>query len=109
MKCGKCRLDADCGLVGINAHGQVVQDNVDDVVPDLARVVRIVREGLVICDQNVDLVELARVLKLHTAPERPDIVSEMETSRGAVSRKYYLLLGVIHGNKLLSVYPTESC
>ena len=67
MKRGKRRLHTDRCLRRVKAYGQVIQNDIDDVIPDLSGVVRVVCKCLVIRDQNIDLVEFAGVLKFDAA------------------------------------------
>ena len=67
MKRGKRRLHTDRCLCRVKAYGQVIQNDIDDVIPDLSGVVRVVCKCLVIRDQNIDLVEFAGVLKFDAA------------------------------------------
>ena len=52
MQRRKLALDADVALFGIDSDRKVIQNYVYDVVPDLARVLRVVRQGLIIGNQN---------------------------------------------------------
>lgn len=81
------RLDADRRPVRVDAGGQVVQRHVDDVVPDLAGIVRIVGERLIVRDEDVHLVKAAGVLQLHPPPERADIVPQVQPPGRAVARE----------------------
>ena len=67
MKRGKRRLHTDRCLRRIKTYGQVIQYYIDNVVPDLTGVIRVVCKCLVIRDQNIDLVEFAGVLKFDAA------------------------------------------
>ena len=59
MECRKSALHADCGLCGVESDRKIIQHDIDDVVADLAGIVGVVRQGLVICDKDIDLIELA--------------------------------------------------
>ena len=47
MKRGKRRLHTDRCLRRIKTYGQVIQNDIDDVIPDLSGVVRVVCKCLV--------------------------------------------------------------
>ena len=59
MKSRKCALHADCGLGGIEAHRKIVQHDIDDIVADLAGIVGIVGQSLVVCNEDIDFIEFA--------------------------------------------------
>ena len=59
MESRKSALYADCGLGRVQTHGEIVQNDIDDVVPDLAGIVGVVSQGLIIGDEDIDLIELA--------------------------------------------------
>ena len=80
-------LDEDVCLGGVDAHGQIVQSNLQDVLAHLLRVIGVVGEGLCVGDHDIDLVELARVLQPDTLLQRADIVADMEPARRAVARQ----------------------
>ena len=80
-------LDEDVCLGGVDAHGQIVQRDLQDVLAHLLRVVGVVGEGLCVSDHDIDLVELARVLQPDTLFQRADIVADMEPARRAVARQ----------------------
>ena len=80
-------LDEDVCLGGVDAHGQIVQSDLQDVLAHLLRVVGVVGEGLCVGDHDIDLVELARVLQPDTLLQRADIVADMEPARRAVARQ----------------------
>ena len=87
-------LHADGGLGGVDAHGEVVQHDVDDILPDLAGVVGVVGQGLIVGDEDVDLVEAAGILKLHPALQGAHIVAQMQAAGGTVAGKN----DVFHGD-----------
>ena len=80
-------LDEDVCLGGVDAHGQIVQSDLQDVLAHLLRVVGVVGEGLCVSDHDIDLVEFARVLQPDTLLQRADIVADMEPARRAVARQ----------------------
>ena len=80
-------LDEDVCLGGVDAHGQIVQSDLQDVLAHLLRIVGVVGEGLCVSDHDIDLVELARVLQPDTLLQRADIVADMEPARRAVARQ----------------------
>ena len=63
----KLRLHAYGGLFRVQTYGEVVQDHVYYIVPDLSWVVCVVSKSLIIGYEYVYLVKLAGVLKLHAA------------------------------------------
>ena len=67
MKSRQSGLNADRGLCRVNSHRQIIQDHIDDIVPDLAGVIGVVGQRLVIGDQDVDLIIFTGVLKLDAA------------------------------------------
>ena len=94
-------LDEDVCLGGVDAHGQIVQSDLQDVLAHLLRVVGVVGEGLCVSDHDIDLVELARVLQPDTLLQRADIVADMEPARRAVARQndlfhFFLLFHQAH-------------
>ena len=80
-------LDEDVCLGGVDAHGQIVQSDLQDVLAHLLRIVGVVGEGLCVSDHDIDLVELARVLQPDTLLQRADIVADVEPARRAVARQ----------------------
>ena len=82
-------------LVGIYAHRQVVQCHLDHIVSDLLRIAPVVRQCLIVGDQHIDLVELARVLQLHPPFKRPRVVSQMQSSRRTIPCQYDLLISIL--------------
>ena len=97
-------LNADRCLFWVNSHRQIIQDHIDDIVPDLAGVVGVVGQCLVIGDQNVDLIIFTGVLKFNAALQGADIMAEVKASRGAVTCKDNLFLCFVHQYMFLSVY-----
>ena len=94
-------LDEDVCLGGVDAHGQIVQSDLQDVLAHLLRVVGVVGEGLCVSDHDIDLVELARVLQPDTLLQRADIVADVEPARRAVARQndlfhFFLLFHQAH-------------
>ena len=94
-------LDEDVCLGGVDAHGQIVQSDLQDVLAHLLRIVGVVGEGLCVGDHDIDLVELARVLQPDTLLQRADIVADMEPARRAVARQndlfhFFLLFHQAH-------------
>ena len=79
------RLDEERRNLRIKADGEIVQGNLDDILANLFRVLEIVGQRLRVGDHDEDFVEFAGVLKLHAAPERPDIVSDMKFAGGSVT------------------------
>ena len=77
MQRGKRGLNADRRFCGVNADRKIIQRDLNDIVADLGGVVRIVGQRLIVRYQDVDLIELAGVLQLHTALQRSDIMTEM--------------------------------
>ena len=91
-------LHADGGLGGVDAHGEVVQHDVDDILPDLAGVIGVVGQGLIVGDEDVDLVEAAGILKLHPALQGAHIVAQMQAAGGTVAGKNDVFHGVPSAN-----------
>ena len=103
-------LDEDVCLGGVDAHGQIVQSDLQDVLAHLLRIVGVVGEGLCVSDHDIDLVELARVLQPDTLLQRADIVADMETARWAVARQndlFHTFL-LFHQAYLFSVFQRLS-
>ena len=80
MKSRQRGLNADRCLFRVNSHRQIIQDHIDDIVPDLAGVVGVVGQRLVIGDQNVDLIIFTGVLKFNAALQGADIMAEVKAS-----------------------------
>ena len=94
-------LDEDVCLGGVDAHGQIVQSDLQDVLAHLLRIVGVVGEGLCVSDHDIDLVELARVLQPETLLQRAYIVADVEPARRAVARQndlfhFFLLFHQAH-------------
>ena len=103
VKRRKCRLDADRSLFRIKSHRQIIQHDVDDIVPDLARVIGIVSQGLVVRDQDIDLIIFSGILKLNAALEGAYVVAKVKAPCGAVPCQNDLFLSLVHQYKILSV------
>ncbi len=67
MQCRDCRLDADKGLIRINADREIIQSYFNDVVTDLFGVVPVIGQRLIICDENVDFVKFSGILQFNPA------------------------------------------
>ena len=78
-------LDEDVGLGGVDAHGQVVQRHLQDVLAHLLRVVGVVGQRLRIGDHDVDLIELAGILQADALFQGADVVAHMQAACGAVA------------------------
>ena len=77
-QCVQCRdagLNADKGLIRIDTCGEIIEGDLDDVITYLLRVIPVIGQGLIVRDEDVDLVELTRVLKLYSPLERTHKVS----------------------------------
>ena len=85
-------LDADGDLLRVETDGEVVQHDVDDVIPDLGGVVRVIRQGLVVGDEDVDLIIQAGVLQLHPTLQGTYIMTQVQPSGGTVPGKNNLFL-----------------
>ena len=94
MQRRKCGLHADRGFFRIDADRKIIQRHPDHVVADLARVVGIVRQRLVVRDQNVDLIEFSGILQFHTAFQRADVVTEMQPPRRAIAGQNDVFVGI---------------
>ena len=82
--------DENGGFGRINAHGKVVHGHLQEVVLDLLRMLRIVRQRLGIGNHDEDLVELAAVLQGNAFLERAHVMAHMQSSCGSVSSQYNL-------------------
>ena len=78
-------LDEDVGLGGVDAHGQIVQRHLQDVLAHLLRVVGVVGQRLRIGDHDVDLIELAGILQADALFQGADVVAHMQAACGAVA------------------------
>ena len=79
------RLNQNRRLLRINSRRQIIQRYIDDVLANLLRIVRIVRQRLCVRDHDVDFVVIAAVLQLHSAAQRSYIMSDVKTSRRTVT------------------------
>ena len=68
-------LNADKGLIRVDTCGEIIEGDLDDVITYLLRVIPVIGQGLIVRDEDVDLVELTRVLKLYSPLERTHKVS----------------------------------
>ena len=68
-------LNADKGLIRVDTCGEIIEGDLNDVITYLLRVIPVIGQGLIVCDEDVDLVELAGVLKLYSPLERTHIMS----------------------------------
>ena len=84
-------LDEDGGLGRVESAREIVQCHLDDVLPDLFRIVGIVSEGLRVSNHNEYLVEQSAFLKLDSPSEGAHKMADMEPSRRTVACKYDLL------------------
>ena len=78
-------LDKNGYLFRVQTAGKVVKCDFDDILANLLRIIRVVREGLHVCDEHEHAVEVSFVLKENTVAEGPDIVSQMEFTGRAVA------------------------
>ena len=91
---GNSRLDHDGADGGVDAHGEIVEGDLDDVASDLLRPVRVIGEGLEISDQDIGRM---RVLQLDAGGERARVVSEVQGPGGPVAGEN----GSSHGSSCL--------
>ena len=78
MQGGDPGLHTDIGLVRINSDGQIIQRHLDDIIPDLLGIVPVVCQGLVIGDQNINLIKGAGILQLDPPLQRSHIVTQVK-------------------------------
>ena len=83
---GYLRLDEDGRFRRVDAARKVVERDLDYVLTNLFGVVGVVGQCLRVSYHDENLLELARILQLHTASQRADEVSQMEASRRTVAR-----------------------
>src|SRR5262249_26862381 len=81
---GHSGLDDDGARLRVDADGEVVQRDLQNVVADLFGLIRVVRQGLEIGDQEGGVV---RMLERHAGRPRPRAVPKMERSGGSVARQ----------------------
>ena len=86
-------MGEDDGLLRIDAAGQVVDDHVAHVIGDVLGGVA-VGDDLVVGDD--DTRGDARVLQLDALADGAEVVTHVQSTRGAVAREHGVLLGV-HG------------
>ena len=84
-------LNEDVGLGGVDAHGQIVQRHLQNVLAHLLRVVGVVGQRLCVSDHDVDLIELAGVLQPDALLQGANVMAHMQTARGAVAGQDNLL------------------
>ncbi len=75
------------GLGGVDAHSQIIQCYLQNILAHLLRVVGVVGQSLCVGDHDIDLIELAGVLQPDTLLQRADIMADMEPARRAVARQ----------------------
>ena len=97
-------LHADGGLFRIQADAQVIQHHVDNILPDLAGIVGIIRQRLVVRNQDIDFVELTGILQFHAALQGADIMTQVQPSGGAVPGQDNVL--PFHSSKK-DIYPVR--
>ena len=78
-------LDKDRGFIRINAAGQIIQSDLNDILTDFLRMLCVVGERLGVCNHNVDLIVLAGVLELYTLRKRTHVMTDMKAAGGTVS------------------------
>ncbi len=102
MQSRQGRLDADVGFIGIDADRQIIQCDLDDIVPDLLGIIIVVGEGLIVCDQDVDLVEFTGILQFDAALQRPHIMAQMQFSGRTVAGQndLFLIFLVFHTSSM---------
>ena len=86
MQRGQRGLHADRRFLRVDPDRKIVQNDIHDVVPDLPGIVGVVRQRLIVRDQNVDLVERAGILQLHAPLQRADIMAEMQFAGRPIPR-----------------------
>ena len=78
-------LDKDRGFFRIKTCRQVIERNLQNILADLLRVIRIVCERLGVSDHDIDIAVLAGILKLYSSSKRSYIMSYMKTTCRTVS------------------------
>ena len=80
-------LNEDVDLFRVETAGQIVERDLHDVLTDLLRVLGVVGQRLRVRDHNIDLIELARILKPDALAQRADVVADVQTAGRTVAGK----------------------
>ena len=89
-------LDKDVRLGRVDAHSQIIQCHLQDVLAHFLRVIGVIGQGLCVRDHNIDLVELAGILQTDTLFQGADIVAHMQAAGRAVARQNDLFHSILH-------------
>ena len=74
----------------VEACCEVVESHLNDVLPNLLRIVGIIGESLHIGHKDEHLVEIAGILQLYATAEAANVVSQMELACWPVACEYNL-------------------
>ena len=74
----------------VNDIGPSITVEYEGILPDLFRIIRIIRQRLCICDHNKYIIKISRILKLYPTPQRSNIMSHMELSCRTITGKHNL-------------------
>ncbi len=94
---GDERLEVDGAALGVHPDAQVIQDQLADVLADVARVVEAGGQGVVVGDDEEAVVLIDQP---HPIGERPDVVSQVELPGRPVAGQDSPLL-LRHGTSLV--------
>lgn len=81
----------DHRLGRVDAAGQIIDDNVVDVVGDVIRRIA-VGDHLIVGDDDVRV--YATVLKIDAPLKRTEVMTQVQPTRGTVSREHTVLSGI---------------
>ena len=82
------RLDEERRLRGIQSAREIVEGDLEDVLPHFFRVVRIIGQRLGVGDHDEYFLEFARILQLHAAAQRTYVMSQVEFAGRTISGEY---------------------
>ena len=83
-------LDIECTLLWIETRREIVKSHLCDVLSNLLRIVGIISQSLNICHENEHSVKVASVLKLYSALQRADVMTQVKFTCRTVARQYNL-------------------
>ena len=87
-KLGHLALDEYGGLGRVEARGEIVESNLDDVLTHFLRIVGIVGERLAVGNHHIYLIELAGILEFDATAQGTHEMAEMKAPGGTVARQY---------------------
>ena len=78
-------LNEQSGFSWVKTYRKVVKSNLQDVLTNLLRILKIISQGLNISNHNVDLIKLPGILQLNSALQRTYIMTYVKSASWSVT------------------------